>query len=93
MRHPDHRRRVRHGRPFPAAHLLHATYGINYYELGKTTAAMAVKVLKGEAEPASMPIEYQTDEGVLEVAINTETADKLGITIPDDVKSTATLLP
>ena len=70
-----------------------ATYGINYYELGKTTAAMAVKVLKGEAEPASMPIEYQTDEGVLEVAINTETADKLGITIPDDVKSTATLLP
>lgn len=54
---------------------------------------MAVKVLKGEAEPASMPIEYQTDEGVLEVAINTETADKLGITIPDDVKSTATLLP
>lgn len=70
-----------------------ATYGINYYELGKTTAAMAVKILKGEAEPASMPIEYQTDESVLEVAINTETADKLGITIPDEVKSTATLLP
>lgn len=70
-----------------------ATYGINYYELGKTTAAMAVKILKGEAEPASMPIEYQTDESVLEVAINTETADKLGITIPDEVKNTATLLP
>lgn len=70
-----------------------ATYGINYYELGKATAAMAVKILKGEAEPASMPIEYQTDENVLEVAINTETAEKLGITIPDDLAKTATLLP
>lgn len=70
-----------------------ATYGINYYELGKATAAMAVKILKGEAEPASMPIEYQTDESVLEVAINTETAEKLGITILDDLVKTATLLP
>ncbi len=70
-----------------------ATYGINYYELGKATAAMAVKILKGEAEPASMPVEYQTDENVLEVAINTETAEKLGITIPDDLAKTATLLP
>ena len=54
---------------------------------------MAVKILKGEAEPATMPVEYQTDEDVLEVAINTETAKKLGITIPDDLAKTATLLP
>ena len=60
-----------------------ATYGINYYELGKTTAAMAVQILKGEMEPSIMPIEYQTDENVLEVAI----------TIPDDLAKTATLLP
>ena len=70
-----------------------ATFGINYYELGKSTAAMAVKILKGEAEPKDMPVEYQTDENVLEIAVNTETADKLGITIPDDVLSNATLLP
>ena len=70
-----------------------ATYGINYYELGKATAAMAVKILKGEASPADMPVEYQISEDVLEVAINTETAEKLGVTIPDDLKSTATLLP
>lgn len=40
-----------------------------------------------------MPVEYQTDENVLEIAVNTETADKLGITIPNDVLSNATLLP
>lgn len=73
--------------------MLLATFGINYYELGKSTAAMAVKILKGEAEPKDMPVEYQTDENVLEIAVNTETADKLGITIPDDVLSNATLLP
>ena len=70
-----------------------ATYGISYYELGKTTAAQAVKILKGEAQPADMPVEYQTDENILEIAINTETAEKLGLTIPDDIAEKATLLP
>ena len=69
-----------------------ATYGINYYELGKATAAMAVKVLNGE-DTATMPVEYQTSEDVLEIAINTETAKKLGITIPEDILAKATILP
>jgi putative ABC transport system substrate-binding protein len=37
-----------------------ATLGINYYNLGYQTGEMAVKILKGEAEPATMPIESQT---------------------------------
>ena len=69
-----------------------ATYGIDYYELGKATAAMADKILKGEAEPASMPVEYQTDEAILEVAINKTTADALGITIPEDIAAGATII-
>ncbi len=69
-----------------------ATYGINYYELGKATAAMAVKVLNGE-DTATMPVEYQTSEDILEVAINTETAEKLGITVSEDILSTATIYP
>ena len=70
-----------------------ATYGIDYYELGKATAAMAVKILKGESTPAEMPVEYQTDEAVLEIAINTETADALGLEIPEDILSKATIMP
>ncbi len=70
-----------------------ATYGIDYYELGKATAAMAVKILKGEASPAEMPVEYQTDEAVLQIAINTQTAEALGIEIPEDILSKATILP
>lgn len=35
-----------------------ATLCIDYYELGKLTGQMAVKILKGEADIAEMPIEY-----------------------------------
>lgn len=59
-----------------------ATYGINYYNLGKQTAAMAVKVLKGEASTESMPIEY-LEETVF--SYNEEVAQMLGITIPEEL--------
>ncbi len=70
-----------------------ATFGINYYELGKTTAAMAVKILRGEATPSDLPVEYQTSEDILQIAVNTETAKTLGITIPDDILESATIFP
>jgi putative ABC transport system substrate-binding protein len=57
-----------------------ATLGIDYYELGKQTAAMAVKVMEG-ADPATMPIEFAT--GNSEVTINKDTVDALGLTVPD----------
>jgi len=62
-----------------------ATYGINYYNLGKLTAAQAVKILEGNAKTADMPIEYLADSE-LSVVINKEVADKLGIAIPDEYK-------
>ncbi len=56
-----------------------ATYGINYYELGKQTAAMAVKIIRGEGTPADMPIEYPANGNLV---INEEMAKALGMTIP-----------
>ncbi len=35
-----------------------ATLSISYYDLGVTTAKMAIKILKGEAKVSEMPIEY-----------------------------------
>ena len=61
-----------------------ATYGINYYELGKQTGKMAAQILRGEAKPADMPIQYM-DPDKCELAINKEIAEKLGITIPDSL--------
>ena len=63
-----------------------ATYGINFYRLGRQTAEMAVKVLKGEAKPADMPIEYQKD---MDFSFNDEAAKLLGIAIPQDLREKA----
>lgn len=62
-----------------------ATYGIDYYELGKLTGEQAVKILKGTAKTADMPIEYLADEKCT-LKINEDVAKELGITIPDDLK-------
>lgn len=59
-----------------------ATKGINYYNLGKQTAAQAVKILEG-ADPSTMPIEYLQD---VEFTYNEEIANELGIEIPEELK-------
>ena len=56
-----------------------ATYGIDYYELGKLTAGQAVKILNGQASPANMPIEYIKNPVL---SINTNAAKELGVLIP-----------
>lgn len=58
------------------------TYGIDYYQLGYQTGEMAVKILKGEAKPADMPVESQKD---LKLYVNETEAKKIGITIPQDL--------
>lgn len=57
-----------------------ATYGIDYYNLGKMTAKMAAKILKGEASPEDMPIEY-LDTAKCELQVNEEIAKELGIDV------------
>lgn len=60
-----------------------ATLGINYRDLGYQTGLMAVKVLKGEAKPASMPIETSSK---FDYAINGTVAREIGLDIPADLQ-------
>lgn len=60
-----------------------ATIGIDYYKLGYQTGNMALKILKGEAVPADMPIESLKD---MEYIINEQSVNDIGITIPEDLK-------
>jgi len=57
-----------------------ATLSISYYDLGQATGKMAAKILKGEADVATMPIEYAPN---FTKKYNKEICDELGITIPD----------
>lgn len=63
-----------------------ATYGIDYYKLGRMTGEQAVKIIKGEATTDTMPIGYLPNEEC-ELKINTDVAAKLGITIPADLQA------
>ena len=55
-----------------------ATYGIDYFELGKRAGAMAVRILVDGEDPATMPIEHLAAEEC-ELSTNPETAEALGI--------------
>jgi len=61
-----------------------ATYGIDYYELGKLTGRQAVDIIEGKATTATMPIEYLKAEDCT-LTINKDVATQLGIVIPEDI--------
>jgi len=63
--------------------------GLDYYQDGLDTGALAVGILKGELDIAATPIERQR-KGSL--AINLVAAAEQGLTIPEDLKAEAALV-
>lgn len=66
-----------------------ATVGINQFDLGIQTGKMAADILSGKAKPATTPI-YTFKTG--DIIINEKQAAKLGISIPENIKSKATII-
>lgn len=58
-----------------------ATLSISYYDLGYATGKMAVQILTGEADIATMPVQYAPEVSKLYNSANCET---LGVTVPGD---------
>ena len=56
-----------------------ATLSISYYDLGHTTGEMAAKILTGEADISTMPIEYTS----VTKKYNKTICDDLGVTVPE----------
>lgn len=63
-----------------------ATYGIDYEKLGRQTGKMAIKILVDGADPAEMPVETQEELGLV---INEGAAERMGVTISEEIKSKA----
>ena len=63
-----------------------AAAGIDYYELGKQTGAIAAKILKGEKKASEIPYETIFEYSIY---INSNALKELGITIPEDVAKSA----
>ncbi len=62
-----------------------ASAGLDYVELGKRAGVMAARVLKGESV-ADIPYETLKES---KITVNKAVAQKLGITLPEDVLATA----
>lgn len=63
-----------------------AAEGLDYIELGKQTGRMAAKILKGEAEASEMNFETISEPGFY---VNLAVAEQFGITIDEELLSTA----
>ena len=69
-----------------------ATFGIDYIELGKQSAKMAVEILTSQdpiGATANMPVGFQTKECV--TALNQESIDALGLDVPKAVLDRAVI--
>lgn len=66
-----------------------ATVGINQFDLGVQTGKMAADILSGKAKPATTPV-YTFKTG--DIIINQKQAEKLGISIPENVTSKAKII-
>ena len=67
-----------------------ATYGLDYFELGKLAGLQAADILEGK-EPANMPIQYlPTDKCSL--TINKKAAQQLNVSIPEDLLDQAEMV-
>ncbi len=56
-----------------------ATVGIDYYKLGYQTGQMAVRILRGEAETATMPVEGQNEYAYV---VNLTAAKNMNVELP-----------
>jgi len=63
-----------------------AAEGIDYIALGEQTGKMAAQILKGEKEASEMECEVITEPGFY---VNTKVAENLGITVPEELASSA----
>jgi len=62
-----------------------ATVSIDYYTLGYKAGEMGYEIMVNGADPATTPIGFMTAED-MELVINQENADAIGLVIPEDLK-------
>ena len=63
-----------------------ATYGIDYHQLGRQAGEMAIRILVDGEDPSTMAVETLSE---LELTVNPEAAEAMGIEIPDEVMDRA----
>lgn len=65
-----------------------ASYGIDYFSLGKKSGEIAIQIIKG-AKPSDIPIQTITDPKDLQFVVNLDTAKIIGISVSEEILKTA----
>jgi putative ABC transport system substrate-binding protein len=65
-----------------------ASWGFDYYKMGRATGKMVVEILKGK-KPEQMPTRFMTKPSDVDLLVNLDVAKKLGLTIPKDIVKSA----
>lgn len=69
-----------------------ASWGFDYYKMGRATGQMVAEILKGK-KPEQMPTRFMTRPSDVDLLVNLDVAKKLGITVPKDlIKSANTVI-
>lgn len=63
-----------------------ATYGLNYYKIGRATGELVVRILMKQADPGRIPIVLETDA---DLVINLKAAEAQGVKLSESVLSRA----
>ncbi len=58
-----------------------ATLGTNYYEIGKASSQLAIRILKGE-NPGDIPVIRETKA---DIYVNLKAAEAMGVSIPEEL--------
>jgi putative ABC transport system substrate-binding protein len=66
-------------------------WGFDYYKMGRATGRMVVDILKG-ASPADTPTLFMTDPSDIDLYVNMDIADRLGIKVPKELQDNASTL-
>lgn len=68
-----------------------AALGFNYYKFGRATGRLVADILEG-ADPADIPTLFLEDSSDLDLLINLDVAEELGIVVPDSVLGDASIV-
>ena len=68
-----------------------AAYGFDYYTMGRATGRLIARILEGE-DPNTIPVHYLTDASDLLLHVNVDVANRLGLTLPQEVLDAADLI-
>ncbi|URA10967.1 ABC transporter substrate-binding protein [Thermospira aquatica] len=66
-------------------------WGFDYYKMGRATGRMIADVLRGQ-KPSEIPVKFMTDPQDITLFINEDIAKQLGIQIPTEIISQASIL-